>query len=156
MSAGGSRILSALFIVFAGLFGAAGVAGAAIGAHVVSDDRFVAIAASMALFHGPALLGLAAVIGRAPRLLGLAGMAAIVGVILFSGDLATRAATGASLFANAAPTGGMMLIAAWLMVSVAGFLAMVRRAETSRQPGATGSVPSVAPNIAPSIDGVTR
>ncbi|WP_420844803.1 DUF423 domain-containing protein [Jiella avicenniae] len=119
-------MLSGLFIVFAGLFGAAGVAGAALAAHVAGDDRFVAIAASMALIHAPALLGLAAVLSRAPRLLGLSGAALIVGVVLFSGDLATRAATGASLFANAAPTGGTMLIAGWLLTAVAGALTALR------------------------------
>ena len=150
MSANGVRVLTGLFIVCAGLFGAAGVAGAALAAHVAADDRFVAIAASMALFHGPALLGLAAVLPRAPKLLGLAGVAVIVGVVLFSGDLGTRAATGASLFANAAPTGGMMLIAAWLMVSVAGVLAMFSRGDVVRR-SAAGPVPS-----APRIEGVTR
>lgn len=125
MSASGMRVLSGLFIVFAGLFGAAGVAGAAVAAHV-AGDRFVAIAASMALIHAPALLGLAAILSRAPRLLGLAGAAMMVGVVLFSGDLAMRTATGASLFANAAPTGGSMLIAGWLLAALAGVLAMFR------------------------------
>ena len=149
MSASGVRILSGLFIVFAGLFGAAGVAGAALAAHVAEGDRLVAIAASMALIHAPALLGLAAILARAPRLLGLAGAAMIVGVVLFSGDLAMRAATGASLFANAAPTGGTMLIAGWLMVSVAGVLAMFSRGKVGRSEA--GPLPS-----APRIEGVTR
>ncbi len=127
MSAGGMRMLSGFFVVFAGLFGAAGVAGAALAAHVAGNDRFVAIAASMALIHAPALLGLAAILSRAPRLLGLSGAALSVGVVLFSGDLAMRAATGASLFANAAPTGGTMLIAGWLLTAAAGLLTAVRR-----------------------------
>ena len=50
----------------------------------------------------------------------------------------------------------MMLIAAWLMVAVAGVLAMFGRAETSRRPGSTGPASGAAPRIAPSIDGVTR
>ena len=150
MSTNGTRVLSGLFIIFAGLFGAAGVAGAAVAAHVAENQRFVAIAASMALFHGPALLGLAAVLDRAPRLLGLSGMAAIVGVFLFSGDLAMRAAEGHTLFANAAPTGGMMLIAAWLLVAVAGVLAMFGRSRVVKRSEA-GVQPS-----APRIEGVTR
>ncbi|NDW03767.1 DUF423 domain-containing protein [Jiella pacifica] len=144
MSASGIRVLCGLFIVFAGLFGAAGVAGAALAAHVAEGDRFVAIAASMALIHAPALLGVAAVLPRTPRLLGLAGAAMMVGVVLFSGDLAMRAATGASLFANAAPTGGTMLIAGWLLTAVAGVVAMFRRQETGVR------------SSAPRIDGVTR
>ena len=144
MSASGVRILSGLFIVFAGLFGAAGVAGAALAAHVAEGDRLVAIAASMALIHAPALLGLAAILARAPRLLGLAGAAMMVGVVLFSGDLAMRASTGASLFANAAPTGGTMLIAGWLLTALAGVAAMFRRQDTGARPSA------------PRIDGVTR
>ncbi|MCD2472113.1 DUF423 domain-containing protein [Jiella sp. MQZ9-1] len=116
------RLLIALFVGFAGALGAAGVVGAALAAHGGGDGKFVAIAASMALFHAPALLALAAVLDRSRRLLGLAGMVMIVGVILFSGDLATRSATGHSLSANAAPTGGLMLILSWLMVMVAGIL----------------------------------
>ncbi|TFF25719.1 DUF423 domain-containing protein [Jiella endophytica] len=143
------RILSGLFIVFAGLFGAAGVAGAALAAHVAEGDRFVAIAASMALIHAPALLGLAAVTARAPKLIGVAGMATVIGVVLFSGDLAMRAVRGHSLFADAAPTGGTMLIAGWLLVAVAGLFAMVRRgADQSHAPAPKPAVPQ--------IDGVTR
>ncbi|MBO0903295.1 DUF423 domain-containing protein [Jiella sonneratiae] len=152
MSGAGTRVLSGLLVVFAGLFGAAGVAGAAVAAHVAANDRLVAIAASMALIHAPALLGLAAILPRAPRLLGLAGVATVVGVVLFSGDLAMRTASGAALFENAAPTGGTMLIAGWLLVAVAGLFAMFRKGAR----GESAKASAQAPARAPSIDGVTR
>ena len=39
-----------------------------------------------------------------------------------TGDITLRATTGASPWRMAAPTGGMMLIAGWLWLSVAAFL----------------------------------
>jgi len=49
------------------------------------------------------------------RPLALVALAAwIVGAGLFSGDIALRAFAGHRLFPYAAPSGGMILIAAWL------------------------------------------
>lgn len=111
--------MTALLIVFSGLFGAAGVAGAALAAHG-GDTRLVAIAAAIALVHAPALLALAALRPVMPRLAALAGVLIIVGTMLFSGDLAARVVWGERLFANAAPLGGMILIGAWLVTAIAG------------------------------------
>ena len=111
--------MTALLVIFAGLFGAGGVAGAALAAHG-GDVRLVAIAAAIGLVHAPALLGLAALRPIMPRGAALAGVLVILGTLLFSGDLAARVAWGDRLFPDAAPIGGMLLIAGWLVVLVAG------------------------------------
>ena len=104
-------------VVFAGLFGAFGTAGAAFAAHGGADAQLAAIAAAIAFVHAPALLalGLAGERLRAPLVPGI-GMC--LGVALFSGDLAARIVTGGRLFANAAPTGGTILIVSWLALAV--------------------------------------
>ncbi len=118
--------MTAVLVIFAGLFGAAGIAGAALAAHG-GDIRLVATAAAIALVHAPALLGLVALRPVLPTLSEIAGGGMIVGTVLFSGDLASRTALGDRLFVNAAPTGGMVLIAAWLLVAVGGVVLAVKR-----------------------------
>ncbi|NDV85788.1 DUF423 domain-containing protein [Aurantimonas aggregata] len=113
--------MAGLLILFAGLFGAAGVAGAALAAHG-GEVRLVATAAAIALVHAPALLGLAALRPLLGRWADLGGGVMIAGTLLFSGDLAARVLLGDRLFANAAPIGGGMLIAAWLIIAVSGLV----------------------------------
>jgi uncharacterized membrane protein YgdD (TMEM256/DUF423 family) len=117
----------AFLVCFAGLFGAAGVAGAAVTAHGGGNAQLAAIAAAIALVHAPSLLGLAALVSRMPRFAPLSGLLIIVGTLLFSGDLAARVAWGERLFVNAAPIGGTLLIAGWLMVGAAGIALAIRR-----------------------------
>jgi uncharacterized membrane protein YgdD (TMEM256/DUF423 family) len=54
------------------------------------------------------------------RPLALTALAAwALGTILFSGDVALRAFAGQRLFPMAAPTGGIILILAWLVLAAA-------------------------------------
>lgn len=113
-----------LIVIVAALFGAAGVAAMAAGAHAAGVNA--TIAGQMLLFHAAALI--AATTAREARLLRggpamLAMLGMILGVGLFSGDLALRAFTGARLFAMAAPIGGGVTIAAWLGLAAAALLA---------------------------------
>jgi len=62
-----------------------------------------------------------------PLMLGVL-IAWIIGAALFSGDIAMRAFLGHRLFAFAAPTGGIILIAAWLALAVAAVGALIHRA----------------------------
>jgi len=83
----------------------------------------------MLLFHAAALVGGAALyqqggLGR-PLLLAVL-IAWIVGAALFSGDVTLRAFAGHRLFPMAAPTGGIILIAAWLGLAAAAVAALVR------------------------------
>ena len=110
-----------LFLIIAGVFGAAGIALAAAGAHRVPSAGLDS-AANILLFHALAILGGVALLlqGMLSRPLALVALAAwSFGTILFSGDVALRAFVGQRLFPMAAPAGGIILILAWLVLVVA-------------------------------------
>ncbi|MBY5802282.1 DUF423 domain-containing protein [Rhizobium leguminosarum bv. trifolii] len=110
-----ARLEPALYL-FAGLFGVAGVALAALAAHGGGEANLAASASAMCLAHAPALLALA--LGSARfRTAWLAGFLMIVGTLLFAGDLVTLRFTGSSLFPYAAPTGGWAMMLGWLAVA---------------------------------------
>lgn len=117
---------SLFFLLAASLFGALGIGGAAIAAHG-GDNRLVAIGAAVTLVHAPALLALAMAPAGRLRLAPLAGALLVLGTLLFSGDLAARHFLGDRLFANAAPAGGLLLIAGWLTITVGAVAAAVLR-----------------------------
>jgi uncharacterized membrane protein YgdD (TMEM256/DUF423 family) len=113
-----------ILIALAGLMGAAGIVLAAAGAHIAPGAGLDS-AASMLLFHAAAVIGGAALIqqGALWRPLALAVLAAwVLGAVLFSGDIALRAFTAHRLFPFAAPSGGFVLIAAWLGLAGAALL----------------------------------
>jgi uncharacterized membrane protein YgdD (TMEM256/DUF423 family) len=119
------RILLALGAI-AGLLG---VAASAAAAHIPSGDG-LKTAAQFLLFHAPAVIGLVALAatGVSHRLLPrLAATALLIGLVLFSGDLALRALQGTPLFPMAAPSGGFVLMAGWLLAAAAAFVPAQRR-----------------------------
>lgn len=110
----------------AALFGCAGIIFAAAGAHAKPGTGLDS-AGYMLLFHASAVM--AACAGIASGLISRpAGIAAaivlLVGVALFSGDLALRAFAGHKLFPMAAPGGGIVMIGGWALLAVSAFLAM--------------------------------
>ena len=110
-----------VFVVLAGAMGAAGVALAAASAHQPDATR-LASASSMLLFHASAVL--AAILFVERRVIHIRlGLAAAFGFViaaaLFAGDLTLRQYAGHSLFPMAAPTGGTLLIASWLVLALA-------------------------------------
>jgi uncharacterized membrane protein YgdD (TMEM256/DUF423 family) len=110
-----------IFILLAGLMGAGGVALSAAGAHLASGGGLPS-AGSMLLFHAAAVLGGVALMqqGVLWRPLALVVLAAwVIGALLFSGDIGLRAFSGHRLFPMAAPSGGIILIAAWLAIAIA-------------------------------------
>ena len=116
-------------LALAGLMGAAGIALAAASAHAAPGAGLDS-AASMLLFHAVAVLGGVAlmqqgVLNRPLMLLVLAAW--IVGATLFSGDIALRAFSGHRLFPLAAPSGGIILIVAWLGLIAAAVTGMISR-----------------------------
>jgi uncharacterized membrane protein YgdD (TMEM256/DUF423 family) len=129
---GGQRttlVTLTILIAIVGLMGASGVMLAAAGAHAAPNAGLES-AAYMLLFHAAAILGGAALAQQGllwrPLALGvLVGWA--VGAALFSGDVAMRAFVGHRLFAMAAPTGGVILIAAWLALVAAAFGSLLQR-----------------------------
>ncbi len=117
-----------ILIALAGLMGAGGIVLAAAGAHVAPGAGLDS-ASSMLLFHAAAVLGGTALLhqGVLWRPLALIVLAAwIVGSVLFSGDIAMRAFAAHRLFPMAAPTGGLVLIAAWLGLVAAAIAAIPR------------------------------
>jgi uncharacterized membrane protein YgdD (TMEM256/DUF423 family) len=109
-----------LLVVLAGLMGACGVMLAAAAAHLADASRLGA-ASSMLLFHATAVLGTVALAERGLLHLRI-GLAAAIGFViaaaLFAGDLSLRQYAGHSLFPMAAPTGGTLLIASWLVLAL--------------------------------------
>jgi len=109
-----------MLIVLAGLMGAAGVVLAAASAHLVDAARLGA-ASSMLLFHAAVLPGLVALAERGvvrPRIAFVAACGFVVATVLFAGDLTLRQYAGHGLFPFAAPTGGTLLIASWLVLAL--------------------------------------
>ena len=107
---------------FAGLFGATGIIASALHAHRDADPALLS-AALILLVHAPMLIAVLAAlrVGLLARFGGIITLVAIIiGVILFSGSIGFRIATGTPLFPMAAPTGGILLIAGWAILAVTG------------------------------------
>ena len=105
----------------AGLTGLAGVALSAAAAHGPGGS-LLDTAARFLLVHAAALVGLAALVGGgslSPRIGSLAGVALLLGLFLFCGDLVRRGYAGTALFPMAAPAGGFVLMAGWGLIAVA-------------------------------------
>ncbi|MBX6425947.1 MAG: DUF423 domain-containing protein [Variibacter sp.] len=121
-----------VLIALAGLMGMAGVGLAAAAAHVAPGAGLDS-AAHMLLFHAAAVVAVAAALDRGLlwRPLGVAGAAGlVVGAALFAGDLALRAWGERRLFPLAAPTGGTVMILAWLSITLAALVRLARRRGT--------------------------
>lgn len=117
-----------LVIALAGLFGASGVALAAMSAHVTGGASLMT-AAHFLLFHAAALMGIIATcarLGRGRATLLVGGLAIALGTILFSGDLAARALMDVKLLGGSAPFGGVLMIVGWLDVAAVGLLAALK------------------------------
>jgi uncharacterized membrane protein YgdD (TMEM256/DUF423 family) len=118
-----------ILLVLAGLMGAAGMALAAASAHVAPGAGLDG-AAYMLLFHAVAVIAGVALLqhGLLWRPLALLVLAAwVLGATLFAGDLAMRAFEGRRLFPFAAPSGGTILIAAWLTFAGTAICALIRK-----------------------------
>jgi len=113
--------LSRILIVVAAIMGADGVILAAASAHGADASR-LASASSMLLFHASAVLGAVALIERGiihARLGMVSAVGFVIAASLFAGDLTLRQYAGHGLFPMAAPTGGTLLIASWLLLGIA-------------------------------------
>jgi uncharacterized membrane protein YgdD (TMEM256/DUF423 family) len=119
-----------IFIVCAAVMGAGGVALAAAGAHAAPHTGLDS-AAYILLFHAAALPGAIALTqqGLVWRPLAIGAVAGfVVGAALFAGSVTLRAFAGLRLFPMAAPTGGTILILAWLTLAAAAIAAHLQRA----------------------------
>jgi uncharacterized membrane protein YgdD (TMEM256/DUF423 family) len=110
-----------ILIILAGVMGADGVILAAAATHQ-GDAARLAPASSMLLFHAAAVLATVSlaergVIHPTGGLLAAGGF--VVAAASFAGDMSLRHFAGHGLFPLAAPTGGTLLIASWLVLAVA-------------------------------------
>ncbi len=124
----GQQFVTLTMIVLAGLMGASGIILAAAAAHAAPGAGLDS-AAYMLLLHATAVLSGAALLqqGLLQRPLMLVVLAAwVLGSALFSGDIALRAFAGYRLFPLAAPTGGIILIVAWLGLAATAIAALIR------------------------------
>lgn len=118
-------MIGRLIGAFGGVSGALGVTFLAMGAHR-SGGASLITAGQMLLFHAPLLLGYGFFLrvgGRLREIQPMIGLkigilALIVGLSLFCGDLAARVLLGGGLFPMAAPIGGSLLIAGWIILAL--------------------------------------
>jgi len=110
-------LLDRLAVAAAGLLGALATATAAVASHGRYGGDLLGIASGFAFVHALALLTLG-LAGASLRARPLPVALLFVGVVLFSGDLVSRALMGGRVFVNAAPTGGSLLILGWLSLIV--------------------------------------
>lgn len=115
--------MSRYFGACAGVFGFIGVMLGALASHALAprltpeDLQRVIIAAVFAVAHALLLMQVASLLRQQRALLlGIAGHALVLGVVLFCGSLLARALLGWS--SMAAPFGGALLMAAWLILAV--------------------------------------
>ncbi len=116
-----------VFLSFAGLFGATGVAAGAYGAHALAQKlspyllNVFQTAVLYQLIHALALLGIVALLNQSVRskALLISAFLMVIGTILFSGSLylLTLSSWRVGLIT---PLGGFLLISAWIMLLIAG------------------------------------
>lgn len=102
-------------VLAAGLIGAAGVGLAAAASHA-GGEALLRPASTICLAHAPALIALSLAADRL-RFSTLAALGMTAGTVLFAGDLVARHFLGFGLLPMAAPTGGLTLIASWLILA---------------------------------------
>lgn len=108
-----------LFVFSAGFCGAAAMASYAASAH--GDHALLATVAPILLGHAAAFLAFAFLSARS-RPLYWSAVLILVGVALFAGDLILRDLTGNKLFPMAAPLGGTVMIAGWIMTALSALI----------------------------------
>ncbi len=115
-----------ILIALAGLMGAAGIVLTAAGAHG-KPGAGLDSAGYLLLIHAAAVIAgtVAARFGLILRPLGLVVLwGFVLGAGLFAADVSARAYLGHRLFPFAAPAGGTLLIASWLVLVAAALAAM--------------------------------
>jgi uncharacterized membrane protein YgdD (TMEM256/DUF423 family) len=112
-------VLARLLSLVAGLLGAGGIAAAAVAAHGGYGEN-LRTASEFALVHS--VLAVAMLRGLPSRWSTASAGVVLLGAILFCGDLALRALAGRGLFPMAAPAGGFVLMAGWLLTGLFLFL----------------------------------
>ncbi|MGH6716378.1 MAG: DUF423 domain-containing protein, partial [Bradyrhizobium sp.] len=107
-------------VILAAIMGADGVILAAASVHGTDAAALLGPASSMLLFHAGAVLAITALLQRRlvdARIGTVSAFGFVVAAALFATDLTLRQYAGHPLFPFAAPTGGTLLIASWLLLA---------------------------------------
>jgi uncharacterized membrane protein YgdD (TMEM256/DUF423 family) len=107
-----------IWIGLGALAGLGAVAMSAYAAHGISDAnaaRIVASGVQMQGWHALVLLAVGLWAPRGGRLADTAGLAFVIGLVLFCGALYTNGIAGVS-WGILAPTGGILLMIGWLLL----------------------------------------
>ena len=118
--------MSRLWIGLAGLYGAVAVGMAAASAHALAGApaatvRIVDSGVQMQFWHALALLGCGILAQRGQRLANAAAACLALGTLMFCGAVYAVGLAGVSL-GPVAPTGGLLLIAGWLLLAAGSLL----------------------------------
>ena len=123
-----TSFLPRLFLAIAALFGGLAVAAGAFATHALKarlSERALEIfetAARYQMYHALALILVALLLSRLDSIqavLGFAGWAFIVGVVVFSGSLYALSLTGIKVLGAITPLGGIAFILGWVGLLVA-------------------------------------
>lgn len=120
--------MARIFLGIAAIFGGLSVAGGAFASHALKEklsERAIEIfetGARYQMYHALALLMVALLLSRAEAAqstLIAAGVAFVVGVVIFSGSLYTLSLTNIKWLGAITPLGGVALIIGWSCLAVA-------------------------------------
>jgi uncharacterized membrane protein YgdD (TMEM256/DUF423 family) len=110
----------------AALSGAAGIMESAASAHTITDP-LLKTSANLLLVNAGAVIALIVYASNRSQCWGLLGAATLLaGSLLFCGELSTHVFFGQRAFAFAAPIGGLLMIAGWLIAAASAFLGAFR------------------------------
>ena len=122
--------MSRYWIGLGAVFGLLSVVAAALGVHALRDIldpsalHTFQTAARFQMYHALVLVLTGLLVDRWPsRMLGVASLLFIAGVVLFCGSLYLLALTGIGVFGAVAPVGGVSLMGGWGLL----FLSVFRR-----------------------------
>lgn len=110
------------WLIAAGALGATGVALGAIAAHAVQDPMAITSlerASTYQILHAIALVALS---GVTFRLMGIARLLMLLGIVGFSGSIYAKYLLGMTSMGKFAPMGGTALILGWFVVLLAAAL----------------------------------
>jgi uncharacterized membrane protein YgdD (TMEM256/DUF423 family) len=119
---------SKLHLVIAALMGLAGTVLLAMSAH--GGGASLQTAGHFLLFHAPVIIAVTAIrrLELMPMRWGANSITVLIlGVTLFSGDLALRSFKGIGLFPNAAPIGGGLIMLGWVTLAVCALMSKIGR-----------------------------
>jgi uncharacterized membrane protein YgdD (TMEM256/DUF423 family) len=117
-------LIERLLVAFGAVAGLLGVGLAAMAAHVTGGGN-LDVAARFLLVHAPVLLAVPALAATKlihPLAGRIAGLLVAAGLALFCGDLTVRAIWNVAPIRLAAPAGGIVLMAGWLVLIAAPML----------------------------------